>query len=178
MRKKLKNQAQQRGFTLIELLIVILIIGLLAGLGLSSFVNTQKKSRDSRRKQDLVHVAKALELYYNDFGQYPSGVDVGGIYTMNACGSDAQQACTWGEVWQGEEGMVYMSELPSDPATGLYYAYRQVSAGDGFYLFAHLENENDPEYSTTNYANINCGATNNCNYVLKSSGVTVEPDTL
>ncbi|MCL4360231.1 type II secretion system GspH family protein [Patescibacteria group bacterium] len=40
------------GFTLIELLIVIAILGILVRLGLASFLSSQIKSRDSRRKSD------------------------------------------------------------------------------------------------------------------------------
>lgn len=175
-----KKYQKQYGFTLLELLIVMLIIGLLAGLGLSSFMTVQKKSRDSRRKQDLVNVTKALEVYYNDWGQYPAAVDDGGIYKLQACGTSAVATCTWGEPWQGEDGMLYMSELPSDPSEGLYYAY-QTNGNGGYYLYAHLENENDPDIATdasgdvSNYPNINCGVGNNCNYVIMSSNLTEKP---
>ena len=64
----------KKGFTLIELLVVIAILGLLATVGLSSFRTSQLKGRDSKRKSNLSQIQKALEMYYNDYGQYP---DVG-----------------------------------------------------------------------------------------------------
>lgn len=51
-----------RGFTLIEILIVFAMIGIIAGMFLASYDKLQQKNRDSRRKQDLQSIKKALEL--------------------------------------------------------------------------------------------------------------------
>ena len=169
----------QRGFSLLELLVVMLIIGLLTGLGISSYVTAQKKSRDNRRKQDLSSISKALEVYYNDWGRYPGYVLVGDNAIMEACGDTAQSACVWGELWQGQANTLYMTELPMDPSDGLSYAYQ--NSGDGYRLFAHLENDQDPDVvrdaddQATSYAGVNCGTTENCNYVLMSSNLSAEP---
>ena len=83
------------GFTLVELLIVISIIGILAGIGLASFNSAQAKSRDTKRKTDLQQVGNALELYYNDKGQYPApAADNSGNFM--GCGAGAVLECTWG----------------------------------------------------------------------------------
>lgn len=63
------------GFTLMELLIVIAIIGILISLGTVSYGSAQKKSRDSRRMQDLKAMQNAFEQYYADNnGNYPVAV--------------------------------------------------------------------------------------------------------
>ena len=63
------------GFTLMELLIVIAIIGILISLGTVSYSSAQKKSRDSRRMQDLKAVQNGFEQYYADNnGTYPAAV--------------------------------------------------------------------------------------------------------
>lgn len=49
------------GFTLVELLVAITIIAVLAAVGVVVFGGVQAKARDSRRSQDLVAVANALE---------------------------------------------------------------------------------------------------------------------
>lgn len=60
-----------KGFTLIELLIVISVVGVLAGSVLVYAGDSRKKARDSRRKNDIAQITKALELYYLDNNSYP-----------------------------------------------------------------------------------------------------------
>ena len=61
---------KQAAFTLLELLVVISIIGILISLAVAGFTNGQKKSRDSRRKQDLQAVQTGFEQYYVANGAY------------------------------------------------------------------------------------------------------------
>jgi type II secretion system protein G len=63
---------KKAGFTLIELLVVIAIIGLLASVVLVSLNSSRQKSRDAKRLADMNQMAKALELFYNDFNSYPT----------------------------------------------------------------------------------------------------------
>lgn len=69
------------GFTIVELLIVIVIIGILAGLVITTFTGVQAKARDAQRKTDVTAITKALEAYYSVNGKYPSG---SGSTTINA----------------------------------------------------------------------------------------------
>lgn len=66
----LKNRNQ--GFTIIELLIVIVVIGILAGLVLNSFSGVQARARDADRKSDISAVARQLEVFHGDNGAYPT----------------------------------------------------------------------------------------------------------
>ncbi|PIQ91523.1 MAG: hypothetical protein COV70_03240, partial [Parcubacteria group bacterium CG11_big_fil_rev_8_21_14_0_20_39_22] len=61
-----------KGFTLIELLVVIAIIGMLSSVVLASLNSARAKARDARRVADLTQISKALELYYDKYGGYPS----------------------------------------------------------------------------------------------------------
>ncbi|OGE76711.1 MAG: hypothetical protein A3C85_04310 [Candidatus Doudnabacteria bacterium RIFCSPHIGHO2_02_FULL_48_21] len=60
------------GFTLIELLVVISVIGLLASVIMVSLNSARAKARDSRRKAELTQITRALELYYDTYGGYPT----------------------------------------------------------------------------------------------------------
>jgi prepilin-type N-terminal cleavage/methylation domain-containing protein len=63
---------KQRGFTIVELLIVIVVIGILAAIVITSFAGVQAKARDSKRQADVSTLAKQLEVDYANDGVYPS----------------------------------------------------------------------------------------------------------
>lgn len=71
----LKNK---NGFTLIELLVVIAIIGILSTLAVVALGGARTKARDSKRVADVKQLSTALELYYNNDGNYPSSITFGG----------------------------------------------------------------------------------------------------
>lgn len=60
------------GFTLLEIMIVIIVIGILITLTTVNYSRLQPKARDDRRQIDIANITKALELYYNDNGKYPT----------------------------------------------------------------------------------------------------------
>lgn len=178
----------QAAFTILELLVAMAIIGILIAMGLRVFGGVQEKARDNRRKQDLQSISKALEMYYNDFGRYPlSSVD-GFIL---GCGEQAQQGCLWsGPFRNSSNGTLYMGEIPQDPSAGARYFYQSVDNGLGYYLFAHLENEEDPRVvlnaggEPSAFLDTSCvqqgGAwlPESCNYLLKSSNLVDQPAVL
>lgn len=62
----------KRGFTLIELLVVISIISLISSVVLASLNTARAKARDAEILSDIKTLATALELYYDDHGEYPA----------------------------------------------------------------------------------------------------------
>ncbi|NCS32296.1 type II secretion system protein [bacterium] len=59
------------GFTLIELLVVVTIIGLLSGIGISSFASSIQRTRDTQRISNLKEIETALKRYFLDNGKFP-----------------------------------------------------------------------------------------------------------
>jgi type II secretion system protein G len=140
---------KKKGFTLIELLIVISIIGLLSSLLLANFQNARARARDAERKNDLRHLKTALRMYYNDNQAYPSDDEDGSI--ASACGAGGDENCTWGASQFGSDGSVYMSTLPQDPmGNERSYYYEQEDDGEGFALYACLENLSDDSIESCN----------------------------
>jgi len=162
-----KNLVSVNGFTLIELLIVIAILGILATVGLNSFTSSQMKSRDTRRKANLNQISQSLEIYYNDFGKYPSASTDGAIM---GCGAGAINACSWGVDTFGNTttGTVYMIKLPEDPSSYVYY-YQVSGANKMYQLYTHLENPKDKSILTSITKTTECGGT--CNYGVSSPNI-------
>ncbi len=69
-RKLKKNET--KGFTLIELLVVITIIALLVTLTIVAFNEARIRARDAKRISDIMEIFKALNLYNNNYQQYPA----------------------------------------------------------------------------------------------------------
>lgn len=155
---------EDAGFTLVELLVVIVILGLLATVGIGSFSSAQMKSRDARRKADIKSTQNALEIYFSDKGQYPLG---DGLGNMLGCGNE--QVCGWGGAWIDDNGTMYMQQLPEDPKDGEYF---YISDGEYYQIYAHLENERDPDAAGV-YSNPgeNSCAEGGCNYGKSSTNV-------
>lgn len=125
----------KKGFTLIELLVVATIIVVLSAVGLVSFVNASRTTRDGKRKTDLETVRQALTLYRSDNGDYPSPTLGSGTARYTAVINVLLS------------GGYISSPTPEDPKDGesvcgqsmCGYIYNAV--GSGFTLQAYLEKD-------------------------------------
>jgi len=144
------SRIKESGFTLIELLVVIAIIGVLATVGFGSFQSSLTKGRDAQRKHDLGQIQKALEMYLNDKGKYPTSIP---------------NLTTSGE-WRDTNGTLYMKSVPQGPR-GDYYCYEADPTSTSYQLYATLENMKDPKKITP--ASANCAS---YNYGVSSSNTT------
>lgn len=64
-----------RGFTLIELLVVMAIIATLLSIVLPRYLGGVERSKETTLRQDLNIMRDALDKYYGDTGNYPTGLD-------------------------------------------------------------------------------------------------------
>ncbi len=92
------------GFTLIELLLVLAIIAIMATFIMMNIQASLGRGRDARRKSDLKQIQNALELYHQDFGQYP---DTGGWVNSTYTGN--------GQFWITPLTSYYIKTMPVDP---------------------------------------------------------------
>lgn len=172
-------KAKQAGFTLMELLVVIVLLGIIITLGLTSYTSSQKKSRDMRRKSDLRNISIVLEAYYTDKGRYPNS-SVGKIM---GCGTNDTQECVWEAVFTDQYSTMYMQKLPGDPVTTRTYYYIVGAQNKSFQIYTRLENTLDVDLTkdennlVKTYADLNCAKTGTayCNYGVTSQNTV--PDT-
>lgn len=166
-----------QGFTLIELMIVMVIMGVLATIGVGSFISSQKKSRDAKRKSELRQVAQALEAYYNDNSAYPTGNTTDGrIKVCDATGENGGALeCTWGTspFKSSSNTTTYMIKLPKDPKSDWRYYYRKTTTNKWYQLYARLENDQDADYvSSATYPNCDSLNSLKCTYGISSPDTT------
>lgn len=104
------------GFTLLELLVVVVIIGLLAGLVVPRYFDTLEKSKSKIVRAQLDAFDKALEQYRLDVGTLPT--DEQGLNALITAPSGVAS-------WQGP---YLKSAVPPDP-WGHAYIYKLASTG-------------------------------------------------
>src|SRR3990172_7893177 len=125
---------QTKGFTLIELLVAATIIALLTAIGVVSYANINKRSRDTKRKSDIEQIRSSLEMYRADNGSYPnagagSWTDVSSLSALVTGG--------------------YIAAIPADPKTTQVYRFQVTNLVSGKYygycLSGHIEAEVNPD---------------------------------
>lgn len=124
------KDTHKKGFTLIELLVVIAIIGILSSIVLASLNSARTKARDAKRLTDMKQILIALELHFNENGQYP-------VSDFDGCGG-----------WDtGNKSFPFLSNIstnaisnpPEDTTTGNCTGYRYYRYGAGSYGCAAAE---------------------------------------
>jgi general secretion pathway protein G len=74
-RQSLARLELDRGFTLIELMVVMLILTILAGIAIPTFVGSLRAARESNLKQDLHVMRVAIDNYTDDKLKAPQTLD-------------------------------------------------------------------------------------------------------
>ncbi|HXG52202.1 MAG TPA: type II secretion system major pseudopilin GspG [candidate division Zixibacteria bacterium] len=103
------------GFTLVELIVVVIIIGLLAGLVLPQFIRQEEKAKLKAARAQIELLGTALDTFRLDVGRYPTTQE--GLQAL-------RQKPPGVDRW---DGPYLKKELPVDP-WGNPYIYK--SPGD------------------------------------------------
>lgn len=136
----------KKAFTLVELLVVIAIMAILTIVTVSQFRTARKRANDVARKGDLNAVAKALQLYFADYGVMPD-MDTSGQIKVGTV------VKSWGSEFTdgANPPYVYMVKLPIENTVGWpQYCYKTDTAKKKYALFAKLEVESDGECKDVN----------------------------
>jgi len=129
---------QQVGFTLVELAVVLLVIGILAGLVLRNYSGFTGSARDTRRLADLRNITVLLSSYYTrNNGMFP---------TISYYASSASWTQDFANELEQKGVIDNVNDLPKDPQhPSKFYRYfacrRQTdtTTGTAYLLVAEME---------------------------------------
>jgi prepilin-type N-terminal cleavage/methylation domain-containing protein len=100
---------KDKGFTLVELMVVIIILAVLTGIAIPSYLALRNRARIQATRSEMANIATALEVYNADGdGGYPDDLD-----DLETDG--------------------HMADVPDEDAWGVAYAY-SVTGGTTYTL--------------------------------------------
>jgi general secretion pathway protein G len=106
-----KLLSDEKAFTLIELMVVVIIIGLIAGLVVPQFIKQEEKATAKAAKAQIELLGTALDTFRLDVGRYPTSQEGLQALTQKPGGV---------ERW---DGPYLKREVPPDP-WGKPYIYK------------------------------------------------------
>ena len=114
-----------RGFTLIELLIVVAILGILAAIGITLYVNVQARGRIGRANADVRMITSAVGIYSAHMGAIPTTAE--GLAVLSQVATNSK----------GDAAGPFLNAIPVPPGGGsppwpAAYVYQpDTTAGGG-----------------------------------------------
>jgi general secretion pathway protein G len=123
MKKVRQKKNTQAGFTLIELMVVIVILGLLAGVIIPRFMGETDKAKVATTKMQIASLESALKMYKLDNGSYPSTEQ--GLQAL----VEAPTAGNLPKNWR-KGGYLEKGKVPKDPWKNDYIYICPGSHGD------------------------------------------------
>lgn len=124
----MQKSRTQSGFSLIELLVVLVILGLLAGLVGPRLFTKVDTSKVKTAETQIKMLKSALQVYRLDMGTYPTTEQ--GLAALNSRPASGRGL----ELWQGP----YLDEeMPVDPWGRPYHYQLKPSKTQPFSLFSY-----------------------------------------
>ena len=114
----------QHGFTLIEIMVVIVILGILAGLIVPNVIGKDDQARVTAVKSDIKAISNALELFKLDNFRYPSTEE--GLEALVHKPDNAPNFAPGG----------YLKNVPKDP-WGNPYGYLSPGLNSAYDLYSY-----------------------------------------
>jgi prepilin-type N-terminal cleavage/methylation domain-containing protein len=135
-----------QGFTIVELAVVIIVIGILAGVVIVSYNGSQSRARDVGRIDRLKKVEDSLEIYYSDNKAFPLGTSLSTLATALS----PYMTITTSDLNSGGYSFTYVGQAAS---YGLMVTLEGTDgANDGGYYATGYEAGSNPAYCLSTYS--------------------------
>jgi len=112
----------EKGFTLVELMIVIIILAVLTGIAVPSYMALRNRARESATESEMKNIATAIELHQADMEDYPTTAEYAATPSAIVSYMDPIPANdSWGEAYAyaSADGSTYtLTSTGSDKAAG------------------------------------------------------------
>ncbi len=97
---------KQIGFTLIEMMVVCLLISILLGIGIPSYINARYKADKQKGVFNLYQISQAQKMYY--FRQEPRtyATDIGSLSPLNPELSEDDGTWTYQSILSGPDAYI------------------------------------------------------------------------
>jgi general secretion pathway protein G len=105
MKTMLNNE---KGFSFIELMVVVIILGILAGMIVPRYMGRTDEAKTVKAKIDIVAIETSLKMYKLDNGTYPSTEQ--GLLALVEKPTTEPTASNW-----NENGYLEKKKTPKDP---------------------------------------------------------------
>ena len=108
----------EKGFTLVELMIVIIILAVLTGIAVPSYMALRNRARESATESEIKNIATAIELHQADLEDYPTTAEYPGV--LSDYMDPVPTNDSWGEAYvYVSDGSTYtLTSTGSDKAAG------------------------------------------------------------
>ena len=116
-----------RGFTLIEIMVVLIIIGLLAGIVVPKLMGRTEEAKRTKTAVQIKNLQSSLDLYKLDSGVYPSTDQ--GLQALVEKPAVGEMPNNW------KEGG-YIDKIPKDP-WGSNYVYISPGVHGDYDLYSY-----------------------------------------
>src|SRR3989344_5930200 len=151
-----------------EITFLVVLIAIVWTYAAVNLLQSQILARDIQRKNDLKHIATALNDYLKEVGSYPSSRDGKLLSCFDS--SKNLRSCEWGQDALESTTSAYIKPLPEDPLEHQgknFYVY--LSNTRNFQIFTYLERQDDDEFNKkVEERNISCGINSICNFGVAS----------
>ncbi len=112
--------SNQKGFSFIELMVVVIILGILAGMIVPRYMGRTDEAKAVKAKVDIAAIVTSLKMYRLDNGTYPSTEQ--GLMALIEKPTTEPSAPNW-----SQNGYLDKKKLPKDPWSREYiYIYPGV----------------------------------------------------